>query len=47
MVAMKLFNEGLHHWKDLISAEIAIKFILNLFQIFFFYDGIGNSDIIQ
>lgn len=40
LIILKVFNEGVKKWKNLISSSIAAKIFIDLFKIFFLYDGI-------
>lgn len=39
---LKVFNEGVKKWKGLISSGMAVRIFMDLFKIFFCYDGLST-----
>ena len=41
LTVLKVFNEGVKKWKSLINNTMAVKIYMDLFKIFFYYDGLS------
>jgi hypothetical protein len=39
---MKIFHEGIEKWKDSIDSNTIVKLLIELFKIYFYYEGIDT-----
>jgi hypothetical protein len=41
-VVLRILSEGISKWKNLLNSQQIIKFLTDLFRIFFYYDGLST-----